>query len=199
MIREVLIDCALELFSAKGVKGTSGNEIARLGKTTGAMVVYYFKSREQLVEAVVKERLVPLLMPVWDMDWRADAGEIIPELQRRLMKIALSNSYFISLWSREIMSEGGCMRKVLLESMQNAIPQSSGTIFSRLAECVKRGQEKGEIHKALLPEMVFMSIVGGTLVPLFMSNVWAETFGIKFDGEAVAEHIRLSVSDGIFI
>ncbi|MDR1160103.1 MAG: TetR family transcriptional regulator, partial [Syntrophomonadaceae bacterium] len=71
-MREVLIYFALKLFSLKGVKGTSGNEIGRLGKTTGAMVVYYFKSRERLVEAVVKERLVPLLIPIWDLDWQSD-------------------------------------------------------------------------------------------------------------------------------
>jgi hypothetical protein len=83
--------------------------------------------------------------------------------------------------------------------MRNAFPHLPGTIFSCLSECVKRGQDKGEIHKNLLPEMVFMSIIGGTLVPLFMSNIWAETFGTQFDEEAVAEHIRLSVSGGIFI
>ncbi|KAA1337047.1 TetR/AcrR family transcriptional regulator, partial [Escherichia coli] len=58
--REQLLDIALNLFSRQGIANTSLNAIAREAGVTPAMLHYYFNSREQLLDAMIEERFLPL-------------------------------------------------------------------------------------------------------------------------------------------
>src|ERR1017187_9211199 len=63
--RELLISAAPELFAVRGVPATSSSRIAERAGLTSPMVHYYFADREQLLDAVVEERLCPFLDYVW--------------------------------------------------------------------------------------------------------------------------------------
>ncbi|HBH16268.1 MAG TPA: TetR family transcriptional regulator, partial [Leclercia adecarboxylata] len=58
--REKLLDIALDLFSRQGIARTSLNAIAKEAGVTPAMLHYYFNSREQLLDAMIEERFLPL-------------------------------------------------------------------------------------------------------------------------------------------
>lgn len=58
--REQLLDIALNLFSRQGIANTSLNAIAKEAGVTPAMLHYYFNSREQLLDAMIEERFLPL-------------------------------------------------------------------------------------------------------------------------------------------
>jgi AcrR family transcriptional regulator len=58
--REQLLDIALSLFSRQGIANTSLNAIAKEAGVTPAMLHYYFNSREQLLDAMIEERFLPL-------------------------------------------------------------------------------------------------------------------------------------------
>jgi AcrR family transcriptional regulator len=64
-MRGQLLDLATELFAARGVAATTIAHIAQRAGVTPAMVHYYFKSRDQLIDAVVLERIVPVIGFVW--------------------------------------------------------------------------------------------------------------------------------------
>ena len=49
---------AVELFAEQGVAGTTVAEIAARAGVTSAMVHYYFKTKDQLLDAVVEEKLI---------------------------------------------------------------------------------------------------------------------------------------------
>src|SRR6516164_4420717 len=59
-MREQLLDIALELFARQGVAETTIGAIAREAGVTPAMVHYYFKTRDQLLDMLIEERFVPL-------------------------------------------------------------------------------------------------------------------------------------------
>src|SRR6516164_8790856 len=61
-----LLNSATELFAVHGVGATSFAMIGKHAGVTPAMLHYYFKERDQLLDAVVEERLIPLIMRVWD-------------------------------------------------------------------------------------------------------------------------------------
>src|SRR5271169_5997547 len=85
--RARLLDAATEFFSELGVAATSFTDIARRAGLTPAMVHYYFDDREQLIDAVVDERLVPLIAYVWDnVQPGDDAAEVIRGVVERLME-----------------------------------------------------------------------------------------------------------------
>ncbi|VTP61902.1 Potential acrAB operon repressor [Leclercia adecarboxylata] len=55
-----MLDIALDLFSRQGIARTSLNAIAKEAGVTPAMLHYYFNSREQLLDAMIEERFLPL-------------------------------------------------------------------------------------------------------------------------------------------
>jgi AcrR family transcriptional regulator len=189
----------VELFSKEGVKATHNREIANLSHTTPAMVAYYFKNRDNLIDTVVKERIIPMFLNTWKINWQADEREVLLELHRGIMKTAAANPFFLPLWSREIVNESGCLRIPLIKNMKQLAAQHTDTpsVFSILAECVRRGQKKGYINKDIVPEMVFMNLVGSTLVLLLMKDVWATAFDLKAGDEAAVKHIQTSILRGI--
>jgi len=58
--RTLLLDVALVLFARQGIMETTLGAIAREAGVTPAMVHYYFKTRDQLLDVLIDERFVPL-------------------------------------------------------------------------------------------------------------------------------------------
>lgn len=54
--KEIIIQSAIELFSAQGFEGTSVREIATAANVNVAMINYYFGSKEKLFESLVEYR-----------------------------------------------------------------------------------------------------------------------------------------------
>ena len=65
-VRELLLTAATGLFAERGVAATTFANIAERAGLTPAMLHYYFKTREQLLDAVVDERLAGLIASVWE-------------------------------------------------------------------------------------------------------------------------------------
>jgi AcrR family transcriptional regulator len=158
--RERLLDAAITLFAEHGVAGTTFAGIAAKAGVTAAMVHYYFSNRDQLLDAITAERLVPIVTGVW-----APVGEgtqIVPMLRgvvQRILKATEVNPWLPSLWLREVMSEGGELRVRLLKRLPFAH-------MAHLVGTVAAAQRRGEISSELEPRLVFVSIIGLTLVPL---------------------------------
>ncbi|MFP4596070.1 TetR/AcrR family transcriptional regulator, partial [Ralstonia sp.] len=60
-LRDRLLDVAVQLFARDGVGPTTLAAIAREAGVTAPMVHYHFKTRDQLLDAIVDERLRPLI------------------------------------------------------------------------------------------------------------------------------------------
>jgi AcrR family transcriptional regulator len=106
--RELLLAAATDLFAQHGVAATTFAVIAKRAGLTPAMVHYYFKSREQLLDAVVEERIAPLIAAVWNP---VEAGMAPDELIRGVVERMLAGiermPWIPSTWMREVLNEGG--------------------------------------------------------------------------------------------
>ena len=60
-LRATLLDAALACFVRGGIAATSLRDIAKEAGVTPALVHYYFGDKAQLQEAVVTERLLPVV------------------------------------------------------------------------------------------------------------------------------------------
>ena len=64
-LRDHMLDVAIQLFAERGIAATTVAQIAAAAGVTSAMVHYYFTNREQLLDAIVEERLAQVIAFVW--------------------------------------------------------------------------------------------------------------------------------------
>jgi len=180
--RERLLDAATRLFSEQGVAGTSMTEIAAAVGVTSAMIHYYFKTRDHLLDAVVVERITRAIVGV-QKQIRSSGTEpldIVQELTEKIIAMAIQNAWFPPLWIREIASDGGQLRERLLKNMPFDMHQ-------RLCEAIVDGQRRGTLNPDINPYLFFVSIIGQTLFPLAISKIWRRfpTLGTLNDQQLV--------------
>lgn len=84
--RELILECALDLFYRKGYEGVGVQEIAEAAGITKPTLYYYFKSKYGLLECLLKERVDPIL------DGLTHAADIEGEFSYKLFKVA--ENYF---------------------------------------------------------------------------------------------------------
>ena len=113
--REKLIEAATELFANQGVAATTFAMIAERAHLTPAMLHYYFKDRNQLLDAVVVERLAPLITGVWGPVKEGEApAEIVRGVVERMLAGIEKMPWVPSTWMREVLNEGGLLRTRVL-------------------------------------------------------------------------------------
>jgi TetR/AcrR family transcriptional regulator len=168
--RAQLLTAATELIAGHGVAATSFTTIAKRAGLTPAMVHYYFKSRDQLLDAVVEERLVPFITYVWDpVQTGADAAELLRGVVERLLAGIERAPWVPSTWVREILNQGGLLRDKVLPR----IPFDKVRI---LAASIHRGQTQHTLNPDLDPLLVVFSTLGLVMLHMATVSFWAETF-----------------------
>ncbi|MCU6616693.1 TetR/AcrR family transcriptional regulator [Achromobacter mucicolens] len=222
--RANLLDLATQLFAAQGVAATTIANIAQRAGVTPAMLHYYFKSRDQLIDAVVLERIVPVIGYVWAPvplepggpgggpaadgpaaggtpaaplpDPASAARGFITEIVGRVVQSATDKPWLPSLWMHEVVNEGGQLRDRVLHHLPSDRLQAFAGL---IAEC----QRRGAITPGVEPRLVFLSILGMTLLPLATSNLWRRIWqndpvAQTIDNDAIARHAIAMLTGGLF-
>lgn len=159
--REKLLAAATELFAARGLGSVSLAKVAAEAGVTSAMVHYYFHTKEELVKAVVEERLGRFLhIVVGDGDFDPDepleyALAVIP----RLAAAVEENPWLPGLWVREVISDRGALREYMFE----LLPKD---LFARLTESFSEGVKKGKYSSEAEPRLLLFTAITNYLLPL---------------------------------
>ena len=169
--RERLLDAALHCFAAEGIKTASLKSIARQAGVTPALVHYYFGSKDQLVAAVVEERLMAVAAELQGVlatsEGKADV--LIRGFVAGLHAIVARHPWLPTIWVREILTEGGALRELLLPRVAPMIPQVLAARFAH-------AQAAGELNDDLDPRLLAVSLIGLTLFPLAAESIWRRLF-----------------------
>ncbi len=190
--RERLLDAATELFAKLGVAATTFVMIANRAQLTPAMLHYYFRDRDQLLDAVVEERLAPLIASVWGP---VAVGETPAELVRGIVERMMAGiermPWVPSTWMREVLSEGGLLRSRVLRHLPFA---RIGVLSQSLAKAQATCAANTEID----PKLIVFSLIGLVMMHMATINLWAEVFRHKAPGHnVVCRHITGLLLGGI--
>ena len=182
--REKLLEAATELFAKQGVAATTFAMIAERAELTPAMLHYYFRDREQMLDAVVEERLSPLIAGVWGPVATGEApAEMIRGIVERMLAGIEKMPWVPSTWMREVLNEGGLLRGRVLRHL----PFEKIGILS---QSVARAQAAGTANTEIDPGLIVFSLIGLLMMHMATINLWAEVFGRKApDHEALSRHI----------
>lgn len=191
--REQLLDAATELFSQRGVAATPIKAIATHAGVTPALVHYYFRDRDQLIDAVVDERLQPLVEKVFApaLADSADPAAMLVGIAGRLIRAAAATPWFPGLWIREIVGADGQLHQRVL---QKIALRRAGLIIAPLAAA----RARGEINPGLEPPLLMVSLIGLTLLPLATTHIWRRMPGAEaIDSEALVRHVSALLAHGL--
>lgn len=193
-VRGALLEAAVELFAEQGAAGTTLAEIAKRTGVTSAMVHYYFQTKQQLLDAVAKEKigdefLAPLstLLSGDRTEPQALAMRVVSEIIRATDRLP----WLPQLWVREVASGGGALRRGMIQRARVEQIEKFG-VFVSAAQ--KAGKLNAEIH----PVFLFMSLVALTLAPLAISSEWAHLpGGAKLTKGDLERHVVALLSGGL--
>ncbi len=190
--RQLLLTAATELCAEHGVAATSFATIAKRAGLTPAMVHYYFHSRDQLLDAIVDERLGPFIEHVWDpVEAGADPADTIRGVVDRLLTEIAAAPWIPSAWMREILNDDGLLRSRALRR----VPRDK---LKLLAQAIHQGQADQRLNPDLDPLLAVFSTIGLVMLQMATAKVWAEIFHRRpLSREAMGRHITGLVLDGL--
>lgn len=191
--RTRLLDTALALFARQGILDTTLGAIAREAGVTPAMVHYYFKTRDQLLDVLIDERFLPLRASIGGAfeAYPDDPVAAITQLAQRLVDVAAEHPWFPSLWVREVISEGGLLKQRMHERFGDTRQKAS-------IACIAKWQKAGRLNADLEPSLVFVSLLGLTILPLATSKMWRNDPARREIGAAeIARHAIALLVQGV--
>jgi AcrR family transcriptional regulator len=162
-----LMTAALSLFAERGFSATRMDDVAaRAGVTKGTLYLY-FTSKEALLEAVVRESIVPVI---------GDAAQMLAQHQgssAELLALLLK-----SWWQRVGATPAGAVPKLIIAEAQN-FPELTQFYFEHVIErgsdlikqVLRRGVASGEF-RALNVDVVYHTVMS----PVIMLMIWSHSF-----------------------
>ena len=168
-----IISAAVVTFAERGYAATRLDDVAARAGVSRATVYLYFRSKEDLFKAVVRQLIVPLVEGKSSVDASPTSSA---DLLRR----------FIGSVPEAIESTGLAVIPKLVIAESNNFPELARFYFKEvpsrarrtIAALVRRGIERGEFA-AVDPDHAFFCIVA----PIFMTVMWRHVFG-PFDKDA---------------
>ncbi|WP_373460804.1 TetR/AcrR family transcriptional regulator [Cupriavidus pinatubonensis] len=190
--RDQLLDAATELFARHGVAATSIRAIAEHAGVTPALVHYYFRDRDQLLDAIVEERLQQLVDAIFTPSATPeDPVAMLVGIASRLIRVAAATPWFPGLWIREVAGVDGLLRERVLNRFAL---QRAGALSAPLAAAIAGGK----LNPGLEPTLVMPSLVGLTLLPLATTHIWQRLPGAEhIDTEALVRHVSTLLTQGL--
>jgi len=191
--RERLLDAALRSYAKIGIAAASLRRIASDAGVTPAMVHYYFGSKEQLRAAVVEERVMPVIAVLRE---RLDAAgndprALVTSFVRGVHAAVADNPWLPSLWVREVLSETGALRDLLVTRISPQVPQL-------LAKRLAAAQKQGDFNADLDPRLLVVSLIGLTLFPFAAAPIWRRIFAATdVDNDALLRHTLALLDHGM--
>lgn len=190
--RDLLLSAATELFAEHGVAATTFAMIAKRAGLTPAMVHYYFTDREQLLDAVVEERIAPIIASVWGpVNVSTSPAEIIRGVVERMLARIEQMPWIPSTWMREVLNEGGLLRTRVFRHL----PFNK---LKLLGKSIASGQASNAINPNLDPGLIVFSTIGLVMLHVATVRFWAEIFERKPPNiEALRRHITGLLLNGL--
>jgi AcrR family transcriptional regulator len=191
--RDRLLDTALELFARQGIVDTTLAAIAREAGVTPAMVHYYFKTREHLLDVLIDERFAPVRAAIGDVftENADDPVAAITGIAQRFVDLAAERPWFPSLWVREVISDAGLLKQRMHQRFDDEHRRA-------VLQCIIRWQQEGRLNPDLEPTLVFPTLFGLTILPLAASAMWRnDSERTRIAGADIARHAIAVLTHGI--
>jgi AcrR family transcriptional regulator len=170
--KNLILKCAIELFSAKGYNSTSMDEVAQMADLNKAMIFYYYDTKQGLYEAVIIQVLDEIYATI--IKENANLDKPMDELEsfiKTYASFACSHSYLPALLLRELSDSGAQMPEELFSHMRK--------LFILFSSILSRGVKERCFYD-VIPMIVYFMVIG--TLNLMVTTKPLRTKAHKLDG-----------------
>jgi TetR/AcrR family transcriptional regulator len=126
--REIILEAALEVFSANGFRGATIDQIAEAASMSKPNLLYYFRRKEDIHEALMQRLLDTWLQPLRELD---DVGDPLTELGdyiRRKLEMARDFPRESRLFANEILQGAPRIMPLLEGELKTLVDEKASVI-----------------------------------------------------------------------
>lgn len=191
--RERILDSAIFLFAKHGVSETTVAQIAEKSGVTSAMVHYYFKNWEGLLDTIMAERIVPKIQYVWNgIENIRSVTELLEIFVDRIFSVMEEEPLFPELWNREVFNVGGNFRERFIKYYPVEKLKTVQQIFIH-------AQEEGKINPEIQATHIIISVIGLVIFPLIAHDLLASLLQLSaIDKEKYKQHVVSLLANGLY-
>jgi len=176
-VRGELLEAAHKLFLTNEFKAVSIRQIAEAAGVNGAMVSYYFGSKQGLYLAMVEELLQSLQDSLEAL--RPGAEFTLGEFCSQYCQLLADNPWWPNFMVREVLFSDGDIRSAVVAKM--------GTVFApKLLQSIQQQVAKKNFRADLNPELTLLSIMGMTVFPFLARPLVEQVLKLRLDDDFVA-------------
>jgi TetR/AcrR family transcriptional regulator len=131
--KEVILDAALDIFSASGFRGATVDQIASKSEMSKPNLLYYFRRKEDIYVALLEHTLSDWLKPLAELN---PAGDPLTELSRYIsakMEMSEANPKASRLFANEILHGAPMIEKFLKGPLRQLVNEKAQVIQSWIA------------------------------------------------------------------
>ncbi|MGP2493253.1 TetR family transcriptional regulator C-terminal domain-containing protein [Mesorhizobium sp. PUT5] len=126
--RELILEAALEVFSANGFRGATIDQIAEAAGMSKPNLLYYFRRKEDIHETLMQRLLDTWLAPLRELD---DVGDPLTELRayiRRKLEMARDYPRESRLFANEILQGAPRIMPLLEGELKELVDEKAAVI-----------------------------------------------------------------------
>jgi AcrR family transcriptional regulator len=185
---------ALEVFSEKGFAAAKLDEIARRAGVSKGTLYLYFKDKEQLVRAVVRDTVSPNIDHLRHaiMATSLPFAQIVPLFLTRLSSVAATMP--LGSVVKMVIGESGNFPQLARVWQEQVVSKALGI----LVELIEKAQQKGEVRPGD-PRFHAFTLMGPMLMGLMYREVLQPAGGAPIDIEALARQHSDTVLKGLLM
>jgi AcrR family transcriptional regulator len=200
-----ILQAAREEFIKTGLKGARMQEIADCAGVNKALLHYYFRSKEKLYEASIREVIETLWGAIErelsELKSQPDLHKYIRLFVTSYIRTISANPLFLRIMIREV-ADGGTILPQLAQKVIARFGSIPKGMFLAIEEQIKKGTVKN-----LNPIDIFLNMMGMCLVTFIIQPVaegLSAKFGFKMEFDESFYLRRIDsivemVTDGIFV
>ena len=177
-VRSDLLQAARQLFLNSEFKAVSIREIAAKAGVNGAMVSYYFGSKQGLYLAMVEELLSSLRVKLDESQPGAEVS--IAQFSATYCALLAANPWWPNFMVREVLFSHGEVREAVIQIMS--------TVFApKLLHTIQREIAQKRFRADLNPALALLSVMGMTLFPFLARPLVEQVLHLQIDARFAAQ------------
>ena len=132
--RRILLEAALDVFSAYGFRGTTIDQIAEKAGMSKPNLLYYFKRKQDIYVSVLEETLEEWLKPLHELDPQGDPVEELRRYITRKIDMSSKKPEASRLFANEILHGAPAIKAFLTTSLKALVDDKASVIRQWVSE-----------------------------------------------------------------